>query len=87
MNLRHGVYVESVTLGVALSAGEREILAMVAVANRGNRFIVLSPCGNCRQMLLDYAPEADVMFLDAGGIFQSMSENYSLLRRVSSTNY
>jgi len=66
---------EPVALGAALSAGEKEILAVVAVANRGNGFIVLSPCGNCRQTLLDYAPEADIIFTNADGVTQSKAKN------------
>jgi len=71
----YGVCAEPVALGAALSAGEKEILAVVAVANRGNGFIVLSPCGNCRQTLLDYAPEADVIYSDIGGITQTKAKN------------
>lgn len=64
----HGVCAEPIALGAAVSNGEREISAVVAVANRGNGYIVLSPCGNCRQMLLDYAPEAVVIYSDADGV-------------------
>ena len=71
----YGVCAEPVALGAALSHGEKEILAVVAVANRGNGFIVLSPCGNCRQTLLDYAPEADVIFTEANGIAQTKAKN------------
>jgi cytidine deaminase len=71
----YGVCAESVALGAALSSGEKEILAVVAVVNRGNGFIVLSPCGNCRQTLLDYAPEADVIFTDTHGIAQTKAKN------------
>lgn len=71
----HGVCAEPVALGAALSAGEKEILAVVAVARRENDFIVLSPCGNCRQMLLDYAPEADVIYQEAGGTAQTKVKN------------
>lgn len=71
----YGVCAEPVALGAALSAGEKEILAVVAVANRGNGFIVLSPCGNCRQTLLDYAPEADVIFTNADGVIHTKAKN------------
>ena len=63
------------TSSAALSAGEKEILAVVAVAKRADNFLVLSPCGNCRQMLLDYAPEADVIYDDAGGPTQTKAKN------------
>jgi len=71
----YGVCAEPIALGAAYSSGEKEILAVVAVANRGNGFIVLSPCGNCRQMLLDYAPEADVIYADVDGVTQTKARN------------
>ncbi len=71
----HGVCAEPIALGAALSAGEKEILAIVAVAKRENGFVVLSPCGNCRQMLLDYAPEADVVYSDTSGVTQTKAKN------------
>lgn len=71
----HGVCAEPVALGAAYSAGKKTILAVVAVANRGNGFIVLSPCGNCRQMLLDYAPEADIIYTDADAVEITKAKN------------
>lgn len=71
----YGVCAEPIALGAALIAGEEKILAIVAVANRGNGLIVLSPCGNCRQTLLDYAPEADVIFTNAGGTARTKAKN------------
>lgn len=64
----YGVCAEPIALGAALSNGDRRILAVVAVCNRGSGYTVLSPCGNCRQMLLDYAPEADVIYKDLNGV-------------------
>ncbi len=71
----YGVCAEPVALRAALSAGEKEILAVVAVTNCGNGFTVLSPCGNCRQTLLDYAPEADVIYSDANGVALTKAKN------------
>lgn len=71
----YGVCAGPIALGAALSNGEREILAVIAVANRGEGFIVLSPCGNCRQTLLDYAPEADVIFTDTGETVQTKAKS------------
>jgi cytidine deaminase len=64
----HGVCAEPIALGAALSNGERRIIAAVAVCSRGDEYVVLSPCGNCRQMMLDYAPDADVVYVDAGKV-------------------
>ena len=64
----YGVCAEPVALGAALTNGERSILAAVAVCKRDGGYAVLSPCGNCRQLLLDYAPEADVIYMEAGAL-------------------
>jgi cytidine deaminase len=71
----HGVCAELIALGAALSEGERKILVVVAVCNRGDEFMVLSPCGNCRQMLLDYAPEAEVLYTDSDGPNKTIARN------------
>jgi cytidine deaminase len=71
----YGVCAESVALGAALSQGERKILAAVAVCNGGDGFMVLSPCGNCRQMLLDYAPDAIVIYMESDGVTETMARN------------
>ncbi|HTP55357.1 MAG TPA: cytidine deaminase [Thermoplasmata archaeon] len=57
----HTPCAEPVALGAALTAHDTEIESMVSVRVAGRRFPVLSPCGNCRQMLLDYAPNATVI--------------------------
>lgn len=57
----YGPCAEPIAIGAAISNGEREILAIVAVGKRGEEYPVLSPCGNCRQLLLDYAPDATVI--------------------------
>jgi len=57
----HAPCAEPIALGAALTAGDREIETMVAVCRRGKEYPVLSPCGNCRQMLFDYAPNAFVL--------------------------
>ncbi len=57
----HGPCAEHVAIGAALTAGDAKLASMVAVAKRGRSFPVLSPCGNCRQLLLDYAPHATVI--------------------------
>ena len=71
----YGVCAEPVALGAALTNGERDFIAVVAVCRRGDEYPVLSPCGNCRQMLLDYAPEADVVYMSAGGPATSRVKN------------
>lgn len=57
----YGPCAEPIAIGAAISQGEREIVSIVAVVVRGNTFPVESPCGNCRQLLFDYAPDCMVI--------------------------
>ncbi len=57
----HGPCAEPVAIGAAVTAGDSKIETMVAVSSNGRAYNVLSPCGNCRQLLLDYAPEAEAI--------------------------
>jgi len=61
-----GPCAEPVAIGAALTAGQADIAAIVAVCKREEEYQVLSPCGNCRQLMLDYAPDAMVI-LAVGG--------------------
>jgi cytidine deaminase len=55
---RIAVCAEAIAIGMAVSAGERGIERIVAVRHTGN---VVSPCGMCRELISDYAPEALVI--------------------------
>lgn len=55
----HGACAEQVALGSAITAGERNFEAIVAI--NGENGEVMSPCGNCRQILSDYMPECYVI--------------------------
>ncbi len=57
----HTPCAEPVAVGAAFTAKDPALETMVAVAARGRAYPVLSPCGVCRQMLLDYAPKAEVI--------------------------
>ncbi|MCI8320247.1 MAG: cytidine deaminase [Dorea sp.] len=60
----HGACGEQVAIGTAVTQGERDFEAIVAVRGKEGEEIV-PPCGNCRQMLFDYMPECDViLFID-----------------------
>lgn len=61
----HGSCGEQVAIGAAVTQGEREFEAIVAVRGKDGEEIV-PPCGNCRQMLFDYVPECDVILLVDG---------------------
>ena len=56
----HGSCAEYITMGAAISAGEREFDTIVAVHEKAPNFVV-SPCGNCRQMLFEYCPDIKVI--------------------------
>jgi cytidine deaminase len=58
----YAVHAETIAIGKAISSGEREFTSIVAVKKVEENFPVISPCGNCRQLLLDYASEAMVIF-------------------------
>ena len=61
LNGTHSPCAEPIALGAAVTRGDRAFETMVAVQRRGDRYPVLSPCGNCRQLLYDYAPRARVI--------------------------
>ena len=57
----YGPCAETIAIGTAFSSGERKISSIVAVSKRGNDYVAIPPCGNCRQMLVDYSPQAMVI--------------------------
>ena len=62
----YGPCAEPIAIGAAFTNGETGIARMVAVKRRGGTYPVLSPCGNCRQLLVDYSPDALVILRDRG---------------------
>ena len=62
----HGACAEYVVMGMAVSAGERAFDTIVAAHEKMPNG-VLSPCGNCRQMLVEYCPEIKVIVNDDEG--------------------
>jgi cytidine deaminase len=60
-----GPCAESIALGAAITAGQPDIVQIVAVRPDG---IILSPCGNCSQLLVDLAPNALVLMPSSEGI-------------------
>jgi len=59
----HGSCAEYITMGIAISAGEREFETIVAVHDKHPNYVI-SPCGNCRQMLIEYCPDIKVIVND-----------------------
>jgi cytidine deaminase len=70
-----GPCAEDVAIGTALTNGEREFLAVVAVEKEKGKYSVISPCGNCRQLLIIYAPEAMVIINNKGEIVKTQAKN------------
>ena len=69
---RVSVCAETIALGRAVTAGDPQIRTVVAVRHPepddpDRRLRVVSPCGICREMLTDYAPDATVIHPDAAG--------------------
>ncbi len=62
----HGSCAEYIAIGTAISAGEREFDTIVAVNEKAVNCLV-APCGNCRQMLVQYAPNIKVILNDDSG--------------------
>ena len=59
----HGSCAEYITMGIAISNGEREFDTIVAVHDKAPNCLV-APCGNCRQMLVEYSPDIKVILND-----------------------
>ena len=74
----YGPCAEPIAIGTAFTNGEQELRAIVAVARRGRKCRVLSPCGNCRQLVLDYAPDAMVIFSGRRGSLQKTKARHLL---------
>ena len=56
----HGACAELVAIGAAITAGEREFECVACVRGADGEEI-LPPCGNCRQLLHDYARDCLVV--------------------------
>lgn len=66
------VCAEAVAVGMAMAAGERGLDSIVAVqrgsrGSRSPRGRIVPPCGVCREMLNDYAPEVTVLLAGPKG--------------------
>lgn len=64
----HGTCAEIIALGSAITNGEREFECIVAI--NGENLNVISPCGNCRQILSDYMPNCNVIIKDNDNLFK-----------------
>lgn len=62
----HGSCAEYITVGIAVSNGERCFDTIVAVHDKAPNKVI-PPCGNCRQMLFEYCPDIKVIVNDENG--------------------
>ena len=62
----HGSCAEYITMGIAISAGEREFDTIVAAHEKSLNSVV-PPCGNCRKMFMEYSPDMMVILNDENG--------------------
>ena len=61
----HGACAEQVAMGTAITGGERDFKVIVAVRGEDGEEII-PPCGNCRQILCDYAPDCEIIIIAEG---------------------
>lgn len=66
---------EPIAVGKALSSGQRGIETLVAVrhprpSKPNQKLQVVSPCGGCRELITDYAPDAFVILEENGELFK-----------------
>ena len=61
---RVAVCAEAIAVGMAAAAGDTAISVIVAVNRAGE---VVAPCGICRELISDYAPDAAVIVPGAEG--------------------
>jgi cytidine deaminase len=62
---RASICAEGAAVAAAAAAGDTEIETIVAVLDTGEGWRVVTPCGLCRELISDYAPEATVIDYDA----------------------
>ncbi len=61
---RVAVCAEAIAVGMGAAAGDTGIAVIVAVNRAGE---IVAPCGICRELISDYAPDAEVIVPGAEG--------------------
>ncbi|HVZ09889.1 cytidine deaminase [Rhodopila sp.] len=72
---RLAICAEAVALGRAVLEGDGSIATAVAVRHpkpeeADRELAVVSPCGGCREMIMDHAPEARIILQDSGSLIK-----------------
>jgi cytidine deaminase len=62
----YGPCAETIAIGNAFTVGDHQLSAIVAVkrSDDGKGYKIVSPCGNCRQLIVDYAPDTAIIYAD-----------------------
>lgn len=85
---RVAVCAEMIALGMAVAAGDMPIDCIVAVAWHGNdEWELLPPCGMCRELLSDYAPDASVVVPLSGAPAKVVLSDLLPVKRESAEKY
>ncbi len=66
----HTVCAERTAVLKAVSEGEREFEAIAVVTRNGG-----SPCGACRQVMAEFAPELTIYIADKNGAYRATTMN------------
>jgi cytidine deaminase len=61
---KNEICAEAAAIANAANAGDTDIEALVLVNRTGE---ILSPCGSCRELILDYSPKAEIIVNGPGG--------------------
>lgn len=64
----HGSCAEFIAIGAAITAGEREFETIVATRTQSEGGILLPPCGNCREIMVRFAPDIYVLLETVNGV-------------------
>jgi cytidine deaminase len=85
---RVAVCAEMIALGMAVAAGEAQVETIVAVTRRGESdWEILPPCGMCRELLSDYAPEASVIVPSGGDLVRVVLSDLLPMKRETAEAY
>jgi cytidine deaminase len=66
----YGPCAEPIAIGTAITQGERDFATIVAVGGGNADNSVMPPCGNCRQLIWDYAPKAAILLNKNGNLIK-----------------
>jgi len=64
----YGPCAEPIAIGAAFTNGERILERIVAIGKQSEPHVIIPPCGNCRQLIYNYAPECMVILSQKNNI-------------------